>query len=110
VIEFSLSNTGIGTYQTDEVVYQGYSLNSAIATGKVVNYANNKLYLTDLNGNFLSSRPIIGSKTKATYNYTTYNERFLQYSQITVTANTLTSNANSPYIYTTTIEEYPDIS
>ena len=63
-IDFNVS-TGLGKYQIGETVYQGYSLGTATATAKVVLWdsVNNVLRLTNINGNFVSSQPIIGTAT-----------------------------------------------
>jgi len=109
---FNVANTGIGTYQTGEIVYQGYSLNSATATAKVVvfNPSNNQITLTNVNGNFVSNQPIIGSITNSNYAFTSYNVPSIDYSQIIVVPNPLTANSNGHYTYTTTITETPNIA
>jgi hypothetical protein len=110
LVVFNVANTGIGTYQTGEIVYQGYSLNTSTATGKVVDFKtigiNKELYLTDVDGNFVSNQPIIGSKTNANYTFTSYYVTPYKYAKITVVPNPVTANANSNYTYTTTIKEY----
>jgi hypothetical protein len=110
IVIFNVANTGIGTYQTGEIVYQGYSLNTSTATGKVVDFKtigiNKELYLTDVDGNFVSNQPIIGSKTNANYTFTSYYVTPYQYAKITVVPNPITATANSNYTYTTTIKEY----
>jgi len=67
-------STGVGTYQKGEIVYQGYTLNMSTATAIVADFIpkNNKLILTNINGNFVSSHPIIGSKTNANYLFNSY--------------------------------------
>jgi len=109
---FNVANTGIGTYKTGEIVYQGYSLNSATATAKVVvfNPSNNQITLTNVNGNFVSNQPIIGSITNSNYTFTSYNVPTIDYSQIIVVPNPLTANSNGHYTYTTTITETPNIA
>jgi hypothetical protein len=110
VVIFNVTNSGTGTYKKDEIVYQGYSLNTSTATGKVVDFKtigiNKELYLTDVDGNFVSNQPIIGAKTNANYKFTSYYVTPYQYAKITVVPNPVTANANSNYTYTTTIKEY----
>ena len=84
-IIFNLSNDGVGQYQIGEVVYQGYSINSATATAKVVEFNNNVLTLTNINGNFVSSQPVIGATTSANYNFTSYEVSPVNYSQVVIT-------------------------
>jgi len=109
---FNVANTGIGNYQTGEIVYQGYSLNSATATAKVLtfNQSNNQVILTNINGNFVSNQPIVGAVTNSAYNFVSYYVKPIDYAQIVVTPSPTTANANGPYIYITSIKETPNIS
>ena len=107
-----MTEPGIGTYQTGEVVYQGYSASMATATAKVVLWDNNTLHLTNIQGNFVSSEPIIGLISNSNYlfnSYSTTNTPFQQSARIVVTPNPANANANSNYTYTTTITEAPNI-
>lgn len=104
-IQFNMSTSGIGTYQIGEIVYQGYSLPLSTASAKVVYYNNNTLQLTNINGNFVSNQPIIGSITNANYTFTSYQVQPLKYAEIVVVPNPTDANANSAYTYTTVISE-----
>ena len=104
-IQFNMSTSGIGTYQIGETVYQGYSLPLSTASAKVVYYNNNTLQLTNINGNFVSNQPIIGSVTNANYTFTSYQVQPLKYAEIVVVPNPTDANANSAYTYTTVISE-----
>jgi len=107
VVIFNMGNTGIGTYQIGEGVYQGYSAGTATATARVLSWSNSKLHLTSINGNFVSSQPIYGMVTNANYNFTSYQVAPSVLSQIVVVPNPTTANANSLYTYTRTITENP---
>ena len=112
-VVFNMAAPGIGTYQTGETVYQGYSAGTATATGKVVVWNNNTLHLTNINGNFVSSSPVWGYISNANYNFTGYNiisQRPVNLAEIIVVPNPTTANSNGPYTYTTTITEYPNIT
>ena len=109
-VVFNMGTTGVGSYQMGEVVYQGYSVKSSTASAKVVLWSNNHLTLTNINGNFVSSQPVIGATTNANYLFTSYQLQPLNYAQIVVTPNPLTANANSLYTYTDTITETPNIT
>ena len=87
VVSLNISN-GVGKYQKNEIVYQGYTLNMATATARVVDFIsiNNELKLTNINGNFVSSQPIIGSKTNANYLFNSYKIVTENLSTVTVTA------------------------
>lgn len=89
IIEFSIDSTsGAGDYQMGEFVYQGYSYPTSTATAKVVSWSNNKLVLTNINGNFVSSQPIYGVNTTTNYKFTSYNLTPVKYAQIDWYANT----------------------
>ena len=109
-VVLNTANTGVGTYQVGEFVYQGYSMGTAVATGKVVSWTNNKLTLTNINGNFVSTQPIVGQTTNANYAFTSFQLAPLNYSQIVITPNPSTANANSVYTYTVNVAETPLIS
>ena len=109
-VQFTMANSGTGAYQIGELVYQGYSPATATATGKVKFWANNihKLTLTEVNGNFVSGSPIVGTKTNSNYSFTSYVVGPEKLVKITTVPNPPTANANSNYTYTTTIQETPD--
>lgn len=83
------TTTGAGDYQIGETVYQGYSVNTATATGKVLDWSNKKLYLTNIEGNFVSTLPIYGLNTEANYLYTSHSMTPHKYAQIDVFASSL---------------------
>lgn len=99
---------GVGTYQVGEVVYQGFSVNTATATAKVVEFNNSKLHLTNISGNFVTGQPVYGVVTNTNYTFSSYNlagkiPRKLV--EIDIEPNPPTANANDDYGYTTTITE-----
>ena len=106
---FNMANTGgVGFYQAGEIVYQGYNASVATATATVVEYnQNSQLILTNINGNFVSNQPIVGSKTNSNYNFNSYVISPQKFVKITETPSPNTANANSLYTFSTTIKEYP---
>jgi len=107
VVEFSINAaSGTGTYQIGEDVYQGYTRSTAIATGKVVLWKNNKLHLTNINGDFVSTQPIYGVNTLANYKFTSYNITPQKYVQIDIRPNPANANATSSYTANTIITEF----
>ena len=111
-VVFNMENTGTGTYQTGELVYQGYSPGTATATGKVIVWTNNTLHLTNINGNFVSSSPIWGTISNANYNFTGYNltsQQPVNLAQIVTVTNPTDANVNTAYTYTSIITETPNI-
>ena len=83
VVEFTVVPTsGVGDYQQGEFVYQGYSLQNATASARVVEWTNHKLKLKEIAGNFVSTQPIYGYKTNANYLFSSYNVTPFKYAQI----------------------------
>lgn len=108
LIQFEMANTGIGTYQVGEIVYQGYSAPMATATARVVYWNNNVLQLTSINGNFVSNQPIVGQISNSNYLFNAYQIQPQKIVEIDIKPNPPNANANSNYTYTTTITEFPD--
>ena len=107
VVEFSIdAASGTGTYQVGEDVYQGYTRSTAIATAKVVVWGNNKLHLTNINGDFISTQPIYGVNTLANYKFTSYNITPEKYAQVDITPNPAGANATVPFTANTIITEF----
>ena len=103
------STSGIGQYQQGEFVYQGYSAGTSTASAKVVAWdsLNYTLTLTNIQGNFVSSMPIYGSKSQANYLFTNYGTITPQKTVIiTSVPNPITANASNNWIANTTIQEF----
>ena len=103
------STSGVGQYQQGEFVYQGYSAGTSTASAKVVAWdsLNYKLTLTNIQGNFVSSMPIYGSKSQANYLFTNYGTITPQKTVIiTSVPNPITANASNNWIANTTIQEF----
>jgi hypothetical protein len=109
-IDFNIT-TGLGKYREGENVYQGYSLGTSTATARVALWdgVGKILKLTNINGNFVSALPIIGTVTNANYMFTSYQTKANVQAQIIVVPNPTDANANSLYTYTTVINETPNI-
>ena len=109
IVIFDMAQPGIGDYQIGEIVYQGFSYQTQSASARVVAWTNDALHLTDVKGNFVSSQPIYGVNTNASYEFTGYNllsKYSANIASIVVEPNPPTANATDPYTYTTTITEY----
>ena len=105
---FNMSQPGIGNYQLGELVYQGYSLGTAVATGTVSNWVNGNLYLTNMLGNFVTGSPIVCVNSAASYNFASYSNLGTtpqEIVQIVTTPNPNTALANNLYTFTTSIQE-----
>jgi hypothetical protein len=109
-VEFYITpSSGQGDYQRGEFVYQGYSLNTGTAVGKVQDWSNTAqiLTLSQLTGNFTPSLPLIGSYTNAKFNYTTVSKSPQKLAQIDIIPNPANANATDNYTYNTYITENP---
>jgi hypothetical protein len=107
VVQFSMNAaSGNGTYQIGETVYQGYTTQTSTATARVVLWTNNKLHLTNINGDFVSTQPIYGVNTLANYKFTSFNIAPKKFVQIDTTPKPSTANATSSYTANTVITEY----
>ena len=108
VVQFTVDpESGLGDYQVDEIVYQGYSFHNSNATAKVVSWNNNILTLTNIDGNFVSNQPIYGVKTTTNYKFTNYNFVPSSIIDVDVAVNPPTANVDGIYTIDTTITEYP---
>lgn len=108
IVAFNMAQPGLGNYKIGEMVYQGYSLGTATATGKVVDWNNGILYVTNLQGNISLSQALIGAESHTDYHISAYNVAGTvpgEYVKIDIIPNPLTANANSFYTYTTAIQE-----
>jgi len=110
VVHFNMTNNGFGTYQQGEIVYQGSTLSLSTASAKVVNWSsiNNELTLTNINGNFVSSHPIIGSVTNANYTFSSYDLPTQRLSQVISITTPTDASANTLYSYNAIINEVPN--
>jgi hypothetical protein len=106
-VAFTMSNTGVGSYQPSERIYQGYSLNTATATAVVKTWSNttNTLIATGVSGNFISNQPIIGAITNANHRFVSFTLTPDLYANSVTTATPNTANASSTYEYNTVITE-----
>jgi hypothetical protein len=102
-------NSGLGTYQIGELVYQGYSKNLATATAKVILLEDGALHLTNIDGNFVSDLPIIGTKSYANYSFTStnlVNQKLVQIDMLPIPSD---ANGAEPWMANTTIQEFPQV-
>lgn len=111
IIKFNMASTGTGSFQEGELVFQGYSLDSATGTAVVLSWNPDtyQLIVKDVIGNFVTSNPIYGRKTGATRIFESHTVTAQKLVQVTVTPDPYTANANSNYTYMVRTEVYPDI-
>jgi hypothetical protein len=102
---FNMNNDAVGSFIEGELVYQGRSIGTATATAKVINYINNKLYLKDISGNFITNKTIVGNSSGAKQTFSSYEVQPFSVAQIQITPNPSTANVGDNYTYTTVITE-----
>ena len=108
-VKFLMNAGGTGQYKLGEIVYQGYTLGTALATATVVNWSNttNVLQVSDISGNFLTGQTIIGTGSNAKWVFDNYSIVPSINATITITPNPLTANASSNWTANTQIKEFP---
>jgi hypothetical protein len=107
-VQFTMNGpSGLGTYQIGEIVYQGYSPGTAIATGKVTywNHINYALTLTNINGTFVNTLPIIGASTQTSYTFNSVSTVPHKLATVDVKVQPPTANINDLWTANTTITE-----
>jgi hypothetical protein len=97
--------SGIGTYQVGEIVYQGFSHGTAVASATVTLFENNVLHLTNIQGNFISNLPIQSTNSNTNYLFTDYRPIQKKLVEINVDVDPSNANVTDPWIATTTITE-----
>jgi hypothetical protein len=107
---FNMSPSGFGYYKEGETVYQGYSLDTALATATVLYYSNvtNEMVVTEINGDFRSNTEIIGLDSFAEYTLLSYAGANANNKMVTINSYPEPANAtiNSAYTIVTTVTEY----
>ena len=93
-----LANNGTGIYKTNELVYQGFSETTSIASAAVIGWDSDNLNLTlnQISGNFTSDYPIVGADSNASYFFDTYSPKSIRYQQAiaNVSNNIITTTIN----------------
>jgi len=110
-VSLDVTSSGFGNFKEGETVYQGYSLDTATATGVVVSFDTtlNVLVLKDMSGTFVVGSVIIGLDSFAERNLITNTEQGGRMALANTTVNPPTANINSPYTINTIITEAPNI-
>jgi len=109
IIEMNMTQSGIGQYKVGELVYQGFSYQSATASAVVENWNGTVLKLKNIQGNFISDKLIIGAESDAKYNFTNYQIMPSKLARIDIKPNPLTANGNNDFDYDIRINERDEI-
>jgi len=109
-VTFNMSPAGFGIYKEGETVYQGYSLDTASATGTVLYYSNttDQMVITDIDGRFKTNTEIIGLDSFAEYTLLSVQGANANNKMVTINSYVNPANAtiNSAYTIETTVTEY----
>ncbi len=105
-----MNTGGFGNYKQNETVYQGYSFETATATGTVVDWVANtrSLLIKNPNGHFITGSNVIGISTNSTWTPNTFNLSTANLVNITITPNPSNVILPNNYTYTTVITEFPN--
>jgi hypothetical protein len=110
-VVLNMSSGGFGSYKEDETVYQGYSLDTAAATAKVISYntTTNKLTISSMSGSFKLGYTINGSDSFAEHTLLSYDNP----SETMALSNTIvvpsTANVDGNYVFSSQITELPKL-
>jgi hypothetical protein len=107
---FKMGSGGFGTYKENEVVYQGYSQDTATATAKVYAWdsQNKELEVTNINGNFIVGSALFGAESLSNYTLQSYYLSPVHLAKVAVTANPNTVILPNNYTYLTSTLEFPN--
>jgi hypothetical protein len=99
-----------GTFNVDDIVYQGSNYETAKAYGVVTRWNANtgKLALAGVQGQFVANNDIKAVSSNANYNLASFEVAPLKLAMITVEPDPITAEPDDDYGYTTTITEWPE--
>lgn len=109
IIRINTNRGNNGTFQIDDVVYQGNNYQTAAAYAKVVawNLPTGKLTLGATQGQFVTNNKIKAVSTNASYNIASFDASPLKLTNIHIEPKPNTAQPGDDYGYTTTITEWP---
>jgi len=111
IIRINTNRGNNGTFQIDDVVYQGNNYQTANAYAKVIswNLATGKLTIGGAQGQFLVNATIKSVETNASYSISSFDTSPLKLVNIHIEPKPNTAQPGDDYGYTTTISEWPRI-
>ena len=109
-ITVNMLSGGLGDYRTDESVYQGYSYETATATGKVLAWYSDtrKLELKDTTGHFVTGTSVKGLSTNATWTPSSFELSPVNLVTIQVQPNPFDVILPNNYTYSVQTTEFPE--
>lgn len=112
IVRMNMANGNNGVYKIEDTVYQGESISKANAFGTVLtwNPTEGKLMVGGAQGQFKVNNFVRGVSTNAAYEIISFEVSPLKLAKITVEPDPITAEPEDDYGFTTTIEEFPDIT
>ena len=110
IIRINTNRGNNGTFQIDDVVYQGNNYQTANAYAKVIswNLATGKLTIGGAQGQFMANGTIKAVSTNASYGISSFDSSPLKLVNIHIEPKPNTAQPGDDYGYTTTISEWPN--
>ena len=102
---YNLLPNGRGNFRVGEVVYQGYNLECAVATGIVKQWSNNEIYIINIDGEFKKNQTITGTASLASYMIEKSSSNTITALTRTSNVNPQSANSNSNWTISTSISE-----
>lgn len=112
ITRVNLSSGNNGTFQLDDIAYQGSSYESANAYGVVLSWTANtgKLALGAVQGQFKANNTIRALSSNARYQLQSFDISPLKLSKITIEPDPITAQPGDDYGYDIQIEEWPELN
>jgi hypothetical protein len=110
IVRINTGSGNSGTFNVDDLVYQGSTYDTATAFGRVVNWnANNgRIVIGSSQGQFKINSEIKAVSTNASYNAVSFVVEPLLLANVTIVPDPETASPGDDYGYTTTITEWPE--
>jgi hypothetical protein len=110
IIRINTNRGNNGTFQIDDVVYQGNNYQTANAYAKVIswNLTTGKLTIGGAQGQFMANGTIKAVSTNASYGISSFDSSPLKLVNIHIEPKPNTAQPGDDYGYTTTISEWPN--
>lgn len=105
-------STGSGDYRIGELVFEGRTLIGANSTAYVKGWDNvsNTLIITDVKGQLLEGKFLIGAISNASRNVASFGVNDYQLTNLTIVPDPLSANADSAFGFDESYEEAPEIT
>jgi hypothetical protein len=105
------ANSGVGNYQTGEVVFEGRSLDAANSTATVSSWSNTTkvLVVSDVNGVLETGRNLTGIVTNTSYKIQSFSTAENQLVNLSVVPTPNNASAQTAFGFDETVIEFPNL-